>query len=93
MRKITRTELVESDLDWNDIAIKDLRKELDQLEVLGATTISIEGDSYSVDAFCYRLETDKELEIRKAKLNRYEHDFKRRELDQLAYLKEKYESD
>ena len=47
MKKIFRDFKINFELDWDEIEIKKLRKDLDAIEKLGATHIEIEDvDSY-----------------------------------------------
>tara|TARA_R110002012_G_scaffold154093_2_gene314332 strand:+ start:1050 stop:1349 length:300 start_codon:yes stop_codon:yes gene_type:complete len=97
MEKQERDFKIEYSLDWiYGIKISRIKKDIEELEKLGATHIDIEhGGSYDcsyveIDAVCRRIETDEEFEKRKKEVEaRQEHDT-RRELEQLAKLKLKY---
>lgn len=84
-------------LDWEyKVPIEQIKKDIEELEKMGATHISIEhGISYEcsyveVDAICIRIETDEEFEQRKNEFEAREEQCKQRELEQLEKLKKKY---
>jgi 2-methylisocitrate lyase-like PEP mutase family enzyme len=84
-------------LDWTDgVSIEQLKKDIEELEKLGATHVNIEhGISYDciyveIDAICRRIETDEEFEQRKKEFEARQEQYKQRELQQLADLKAKY---
>jgi len=84
-------------LDWTcGVSIEQLKKDIEELEKLGATHINIEhGISYDcsyveIDAICRRIETDEEFEQRKKEVEARQEQYRQRELKQLAELKEKY---
>lgn len=86
-------------LDWvYGVSIKQMRKDLDELEKLGVKEVDIEPcDSYgspsiSIEAHIERLETDEEY---KARVERYNIECKTKEAKELELfkkLKEKYEN-
>ena len=84
-------------LDWTyGIEISQLKKDIEELEKLGATHIDIEhGSTYGcsyieINAICRRLETDEEYEQRKREEEVRMERRKQLELKQLADLKAKY---
>ena len=84
-------------LDWEDTNIVKIRKDLDALEALGITDISIEVndyfDSYSLNYYTSynREETDEETTERINKELNKETQIKAQELKMLQQLKAKYE--
>ena len=84
-------------LDWtDDVSIEQLKKDIEELEKLGATHVNIETaisyDCYYVEigAICRRVETDEEFEQRKKEVEARQEQHRQRELKQLAELKAKY---
>lgn len=81
-------------LDWTyGVSIEQLKKDIEELEKLGATHVNIERyDCYHVeiDAICRRIETDEEFEQRKKEVEARQDQYRQRELKQLAELKAKY---
>lgn len=84
-------------LDWTyGVSIEQLKKDIEELEKLGATHVNIEhGISYDcsyveIDAICRRIETDEEFEQRKKEVEARQEQFRQQELRQLAELKAKY---
>jgi hypothetical protein len=84
-------------VNWTyGIEISKLKEDINELEKLGANYIDIEayddyGNAYvSITAFNQRLETDEEFSFRIAETNKRNEEIKRRELEQLERLKEKY---
>jgi len=84
-------------LDWTyGVEISQLKKDIEELEKLGATHVNIEhGISYDcsyveIDAICRRIETDEEFEQRKKEIEARQEQNKQRQLKQLAELKSKY---
>jgi hypothetical protein len=84
-------------LDWAcGLEISQLKKDIEELEKLGATHVNIEhGVSYDcsyveIDAICRRIETDEEFELRKKEFEAHQEQNRQRELKQLAQLKSKY---
>lgn len=97
MEKQERDFKIEYSLDWTyGIEISQIKKDIEELEKLGATHIDIEhGVSYEcsyveIDAICRRIETDEEFEKRKKEVEARKERNKQRELEQLAKLKLKY---
>jgi 2-methylisocitrate lyase-like PEP mutase family enzyme len=97
MEKQERDFKIEYLLDWTyGIEILHLKKDIEELEKLGATHIYIEhGVSYDfsyveIDAICRRIETDEEFEQRKKEVEARQERNKQRELRQLEELKSKY---
>ena len=78
------------------VEISQLKKDIEELEKLGATHVNIEhGISYDcsyveIDAICRRIETDDEFEQRKKEVEARQEQRKQQELKQLADLKAKY---
>jgi hypothetical protein len=98
MEKEIKTFKIDYSLDWTyGIEIKKIREDLDAIEKLGATHVDIElyesyGSAYvTINATSERIETDEECleRINKSKLR--QEQIKKRELEQLAALKQKYE--
>lgn len=97
MSKIIRNFKIDYSLDWTyGIDIEDLRKDLDELEKLGATHIEIEPyvsydcPGVSIDAYANRLETDDEYNER-VRIEKFrKKEIEDRELEQLMKLQEKY---
>ena len=84
-------------LDWiYDVSIEQLKKDIEELEKLGATHVNIEPFiSYDcayveINAICRRIETDEEFEQRKKEIEARQEQYRQRELQQLAELKAKY---
>lgn len=84
-------------LEWTyGVEISQLKKDIEELEKLGATHVNIEhGISYDcsyveIDAICRRIETDEEFEQRKKEVDARQEQYRQRELKQLADLKSKY---
>lgn len=84
-------------LEWTyGVEISQLKKDIEELEKLGATHVNIEhGISYDcsyveIDAICRRIETDEEFEQRKKEFDARQEQNRQRELKQLAELKSKY---
>ena len=84
-------------LDWiYDVSIEQLKKDIEELEKLGATHVNIEPFiSYDcayveINAICRRIETDEEFEQRKKEVEARQEQYRQRELKQLAELKAKY---
>lgn len=99
MDKEVRKIKIEYPLEWTyGVEIKKIREDLEALEKLGATHVEIDGGiSYDVayveiGAYTERLETDEEFSTRVARLNKVKNELMRRELEQLARLKLKYET-
>lgn len=98
MEKQTRDFKVKFDIDWTyGIEIKKIREDLDAIEALGATHVHIEPDiSYDcptleIYAFARRMETDEDVRKRLAIVNELVEETRKKELEQLARLKAKYE--
>lgn len=88
---------IEYSLDWTyETAISKIRADLDAIEKLGATHVSIESQTewgvhfVSIYAINERLETDAEFKQRVDLMKQREEEAKQRELQQLKLLKEKY---
>jgi len=84
-------------LDWTyGVSIEQLKKDIEELEKIGATHVNIEhGISYDcsyveIDAICRRIETDEEFEQRKKEFETRQEQYRQRDLRQLADLKAKY---
>jgi len=84
-------------LEWTyGVEISQLKKDIEELEKLGATHVNIEPSiSYDcpyveIDAICRRIETDEEFEQRKKEAEARQEQNRQRELKQLADLKSKY---
>ena len=84
-------------LDWTcEVEISQLKKDIEELEKLGATHVSVDhGISYdcsyvTIDAICRRIETDEEFEKRKNEYEARQAETKRRELKYLEEIKSKY---
>jgi len=81
---------------WGFTSISEMRKDLDELEKLGATHIDI--DTYESYGCAYleigvkseRFETDEEFELRKAKEIDKDRAIRQKELEQLKKLQDKY---
>ena len=85
-------------LDWTyGVSIEQLKKDIEELEKLGATHVNIEhGIDYDcfyveIGAICRRIETDEEFEQRKKEVETRQEQHRQRELKQLAELKAKYD--
>ena len=96
MKKINRRFEVEIDvyLYWcTEVSIEDIRHDLDMLEEKGATHIEMEtsGGHIGISAIKRRIETNEEYQQRLSEMNSREESIKKRELRQLANLKNKYE--
>lgn len=86
-------------LDWEyDTEISAIREDLDAIEKLGATHVSIEKYTeydctyLDIKAQMHRLETDEEYAIRTTKEEMYKRETKRKELEMLERLTAKYKS-
>jgi hypothetical protein len=96
MEKITRSFEVEYSLEWKyGVEISQIKKDIEELEKLGATHVEIDiceyDDSYiGIKALSNRLETDDEYQQRIDEQNKRQERIKRRELKQLEELKSKY---
>ena len=99
MEKITRNFEVKYSLWWKyGVEISQIKKDIEELEKLGATHVEIDieydyeyGDAYiGIKALSNRLETDDEYQQRIDEQNKRQEDVKRRELEQLEKLKSKY---
>lgn len=92
MEKILRKFKVNYYLDWNGAEISQIKKDIEELEKLGATQIYLESDPYiKTIAFALRLETDEEYQERVYKYNERQEVMKQRDLELLERLKSKYE--
>lgn len=97
MEKQEQDFTINYSLDWiYGVEISQLKKDIEELEKLGATHVNIEpGISYDcsyveIDAICRRIETDEEFEQRKKEVEARQEQRKQQELKQLADLKAKY---
>jgi len=97
MKKQVRNFKVDFNFDWTyGVEISKLREDLDALEKLGVTSIDIEPESsydcdyVGIEAYCNRIETDEEYTERINEQKRREDELKRRDLEQLQRLQEKY---
>lgn len=87
-----RIEINVSRTHWSDESIDKLIKELEEAKKKGATNVCInDAEGADVDTYYYRPETDEEFEKRKLKVKKSQEIIKKRELEQLAKLKAKYE--
>lgn len=85
-------------LDWTyGVLIEKLKKDIEEIEKLGATHVNIEPDIrydcpyVEIDVICRRIETDEEFEQRKKEVEARQEQYRQQELKQLAELKAKYE--
>lgn len=85
-----RIEINVSRTHWEDESIDKLIKELEEAKKKGATGVYIV-DGSDVDIYYERPETDAEFEARKLKVKERQEKIKKKELEQLAKLKAKYE--
>ena len=97
MEKLEQDFEINYSLDWAyDVSIEQLKKDIEELEKLGATHVNIEPFiSYDcayveINAICRRIETDEEFEQRKKEVEARQEQHRQRELKQLAELKAKY---
>ena len=99
VEKIIVTQEVNHNFNWCwENEISQIKKDIEELEKLGATSISIEPyieddcSSVSIRATYEREETDEELEIRLSQTSLREQRIRQQELVLLAELKRKYEN-
>ena len=97
MEKQEKDFKIEYCLEWlYGVEISQLKKDIAELEKLGATHVNIENSiSYDcsyveIDAICRRIETDYEFEQRKKEAEARQNQIKQRDLKQLEELKAKY---
>jgi hypothetical protein len=97
MNKQVRDFKIEHSLDWEyGVSIEQIEEDIKKLKSLGVTRIEIEAyNSYdcaylSIETLQNRLETDDEYKDRIGKVKYREEAEKKRDLEQLARLKEKY---
>ena len=97
MEKITRSFKVDFYLEWTyGVKLSKLKEDINELEKLGVTDIEIEsvdafgGSTINIQAFINRLETDEEFNDRINKEQNIKDAIEKRELEQLAKLKLKY---
>lgn len=97
LQKEKRNFSINREIFWCDeVEISKIRKDLDEVEKLGATHINItHGISYEcsyieMEAVNIRTETDEEFEQRVKEIKEKEELFKFRELQELERLKLKY---
>lgn len=92
MKKIIISKYIDKCNEWDGWTLADIRADLDRLEKLGVTHFETqEGEDYLV-ALSKREETDEEYEARMKEISKWEEMMKRRELETLKQLKEKYEN-
>ena len=98
MKKQTREFKINYDLDWEyNVEISKLREDLDAIEKLGATHVSIDAyvsydcDNLEISPISRRLETDEEYNARIVESKGKEYHKKLRDLEELRRLKLKYE--
>jgi hypothetical protein len=98
MEKIIIDSRLDYCLNWEyGIEISKLKKDIEEIEKLGATHVNIDSaiiydDSYVIiDPICRRLETDEEFKTRKTISELSLKENRERELRQLEILKAKYE--
>lgn len=98
MEKIIIDSRLDYCLNWEyGIEISKLKKDIEEIEKIGATHVNIDSaiiydDSYVIiDPICRRLETDEEFETRKTISELSLKENRERELRQLEILKAKYE--
>lgn len=84
-------------LDWDSsVSLTQVKKDIEELEKLGATHINIEQGDFSyvtIEAIERRLETDEEFNQRKEEQELRQLAQKQEELKILAELKAKYENE
>ena len=97
MEKEIREFEIDYDLNWRGgVEIDQVQQDLDELKKLGATHIEIEPyqsfDLVFVDikAIVERIETDEEFKQRLDEEKKHQEDIKRKELEMLKGLQEKY---
>ncbi|MCK9416002.1 hypothetical protein M0Q97_05015 [Candidatus Dojkabacteria bacterium] len=97
MKKEVRQFKVNYLLEWGyGVEISQIRKDLDELEKLGATHVEIEASVYydsatlEINAISERIETDEEFEQRKKEIEFRQEQIRQNELKQLEQLKSKY---
>ncbi len=97
MKKEIQVKIPFSFYHWSDcVSIPKMREDLDALEKLGATNININAyDDYGsatleIEAYVMRDETDDEYNKRIKQEKIWAEQNKKRELDELKRLKEKY---
>ena len=98
MEKLEQDFEINYSLDWAyDVSIEQLKKDIEELEKLGATHVNIEPfifhdcPSIEINVICRRIETDEEFEQRKKEVEARQEQHRQRELKQLAELKAKYD--
>lgn len=98
MEKQERDFKLSYPLDWTyGVSIEQLKKDISEIEKLGATHINIiHGISYycsyvEIDAICRRIETDEEFEQRKKDIEARQEQHRQYELKLLAELKAKHD--
>lgn len=99
MEKIKKDIKLNYPLDWTyGVSIEKLKKDIEEIENLGATHVNIEhGISYDcsyveIDVICRRIETDEEFEQRKKEVEARQEQYRQQELKQLIELKAKYDN-
>lgn len=96
--KIRKEFKIDYMLDWEySVNISEIKKDIEELEKLGATSINIQIEydygeaSLEIKAVSLRQETDEEYKQRIDAENENQKKIEKRELEQLNRLKEKYE--
>ena len=78
---------------WDNENIDKVIEELEEAKKKGATNVCFDdGEGVQVEIYYNRLETDDEFEVRKLRIANRQELLKKRELEQLARLKAKYEN-
>lgn len=97
MEKLEQDFEINYSLNWAyGVSIEQLKKDIKELEKLGANRVDIEPYiSYDcpyieINAICRRIETDEEFEQRKKEVEARQEQYRQRELQQLADLKAKF---
>lgn len=97
MKKEIKKFEINYNFSWlEDVKIEDIKKDLHELEKIGATHLRIQSrteydSSYvEINAIVERIETDDEFNVRVSVENIRQEEIKKRELAQLEKLKVKY---
>ena len=98
MEKQIRDFKVEYELDWEyGVSIEQIEKDIKELKKIGVTKLDIEAGVnhdcpyLTIEPMQNRIETDDEYKKRVGEIQYRNEETKRRDLEQLARLKEKYE--
>ena len=98
MEKQIKNFKVAYELDWEyEVSIEKLEEDIKLMKELGVTSVEIEAETYydssyvKIQTYQRREETDEEFEQRVGAVKRREEEIKRRDLEQLERLKNKYE--